>query len=55
MDARQEKGLQIAATTNDVLNGIQPVLPDRDLLVFASPMFQKEETSIRLEDPTNFS
>ena len=46
--------VQIAAATDNVLNGIQPVLPGCDLRVFAAPMFQKEKATIRLEDSADF-
>ena len=50
-----DSSVQVAATADNVLNGVQPVLPGCDTLVLAPAMLQKQKYSIRHEDSSDFS
>ena len=46
--------IQIAAAADDVLNGIESVLPAGNLLVVAPTMFQKEKPAFRSQNTPYF-
>jgi len=52
-DESVDPAIQVTAAPEDVLDGIEPVLPGCDALVLASPMFQKDESPVGLEQPSN--
>ena len=46
--------VQMTAAADDVLNGIQPVLPGGDGPIIAPSMFEKEQRAFRFEDARDF-
>ena len=42
--------VQVTAAADNILNGIQPILPGGDGLIVAPSMFEKQQRAFRLED-----
>ena len=49
-----DSSVQVTPAANDILDGIQPILPGCDFFILAPTMFKKQKRSVRLEDSSNF-